>query len=374
VRRVESPPRLDWPRRCKSLGFDFHTAEKPYWNEAAVYEFTAEDVARLEAAAGELHRLCLLAVEHVIDRGLLARVGVWEPYHGLVSESWRRRDPALLARFDLAYDGQGEPKLLEYNADTPTSLLETAVVQWHWLEEARGAAWDQFNSVHERVIARWREILPEKAFVHFVCQRESVEDVAHVRYLLDTLVQADCTGTIIDISDVGLTPGTELFIDRDERPMEHVFKLYPWDWMFADRFGYDLVSSGTHFIEPAWRVVLNSKGLLPILWELFPNHPNLLPAYWTRDAFDGTPYVRKPLQGREGANIAIIRADGGDVSYGPYGGRKVYQAYTPLFKSHDRYAVVGAWMVGDTPCGISVREDISRIVGGDSQFVPHAYR
>jgi glutathionylspermidine synthase len=36
----------------------------------------------------------------------------------------------LYGRFDLAYRGDGPPKLLEYNADTPTALFEAAVVQW----------------------------------------------------------------------------------------------------------------------------------------------------------------------------------------------------------------------------------------------------
>ena len=209
MRRVEIQPRPDWAKRCEALGFDFHTSGQPYWNEAAVYEFTTKDIERVEAAAIELHRLCLLAVEHVIGQGLLARVGVIKEYQDWVSKSWTRREPALLGRFDLAYDGLGEPKLLEYNADTATSLLETAVVQWHWLGETRRPEWGQFNSAHEQIIARWREILPEKAFVHFICQTESAEDVAHVRYLLDTLKQADRKGTVIDVSDVGVGP------DRD---------------------------------------------------------------------------------------------------------------------------------------------------------------
>ena len=114
------------------------------------------------------------------------------------------------------------------------------MVQWYWLEETRRAEWDQFNLLHERIIARWHEMLPEKAFVHFICQRESAEDVAHVRYLLDTLKQANRAGTIIDISDVGGDPGAAFFADRSERPIEHAFKLYPWDWMFKDRFGWDV--------------------------------------------------------------------------------------------------------------------------------------
>jgi glutathionylspermidine synthase len=357
------------------LGFNFHTSKNPnwpYWNEAAAYEFTVADIVRIETAATELHRLCLLAVEHVITRGELSRVGVFRPYHRSVVDSWRRREPALLGRIDLAYDGGSEPKLLEYNADTPTSLLETAVVQWHWLEETR-PRWDQFNSTHERVIARWREILPAHACVHFICQTESVEDVAHVRYLLDTLMQAGYTGKVIDVSDVGVDRDQELFIDRSGCSIEHAFKLYPWDWLFTDRFGPDLWSRRTRFIEPAWRTVLNSKGLLAVLWELFPGHPNLLPAHLSPRPFSGAPYVSKPMQSREGANVRIVGVAGGGVTHGPYGGPRIYQAYAPLFKSDGMHAVIGAWMVGDAPAGMSVREDLSLIIGGRSQFVPHAF-
>jgi len=373
MRRVEIRPRPDWAKRCEAVGFNFHTSGQPYWNEGAVYEFTVKDVERIEAAAVELHRLCLLATEHIIGRALLTQIGVFEEYQQWVAHSWKQREPALLGRFDLAYDGLGEPKLLEYNADTPTSLLETAVVQWHWLKDVQQPKWNQFNSAHQQIIARWREILPEKAFVHFICQTESAEDVAHVRYLLDTLKQADRDGTVIDISDVGIDPNQGVFIDRLERPIEHAFKLYPWEWMFTDRFGLELPLRRTRFIEPAWRTVLNSKGLLPILWALFPDHPNLLPAYWSPDPLKGAPHVSKPIQSREGANITVVGVNDGCSTSGPYGGARIYQAYQPLFSSDGRHAVVGAWMVGANPAGMSVREDATLITGSSSQFVPHAY-
>jgi glutathionylspermidine synthase len=356
------------------LGFNFHTSKEPhwpYWNEAAVYEFTAAEIERIEAAAIELHRLCLLAIEHLITQGALSRVGVFRQYHRLIVDSWRRGEPALLGRMDLSYDGSGEPKLLEYNADTPISLLESAVVQWHWLEETR-PGWDQFNSAHERLIVRWREILPKNAYVHLICQTESDEDVAHVRYLLDTVLQAGYAGKVIDIRDVGLDRDQDMFMDRTGCPIEHAFKLYPWDWMFTDRFGPDLWSNRTRFIEPVWRTVLNSKGLLAVLWELFPGHPNLLPAHLSPKPFRGAPYVRKPMQSREGANVRIVGAANESSTEGPYGGPSIYQAYAPLFQSHGMHAQIGAWMVGDAPAGMSVREDLTAIIGGSSQFVPHA--
>lgn len=71
--------------------------------------------------------------------------------------SWNEEPPAIYGRFDLAYDGIHPPKLLEYNADTPTALLEASVVQWYWLQDVFPKD-DQFNSIHEHLVAKWKEL------------------------------------------------------------------------------------------------------------------------------------------------------------------------------------------------------------------------
>ena len=93
-------------------------------------------------------------------------------YHEYAAKSWAAREPSVFGRFDFAYDGKGPPKLLEYNADTPTALLESSVAQWNWLEQAilpRRPEADQFNSLHEKLIERWRGVLAGAAegMVHF---------------------------------------------------------------------------------------------------------------------------------------------------------------------------------------------------------------
>src|SRR6202012_2552269 len=106
----------------------------------------------------------------------------------LVVGSWGRQAPSLYGRMDLRWDGSGPPKLLEYNADTPTSLFESSVVQWEWLGCGYPDA-DQFNSIHEARIAGWPEMgLPKR--VHFSCVRDSDEDRGNVDYLRDTAMQA----------------------------------------------------------------------------------------------------------------------------------------------------------------------------------------
>jgi glutathionylspermidine synthase len=144
------PIRPDWVERCERVGFSFHTVNSVYWDESAAYEFTAAQVDHFEAVTEELHELALQAVEWVVDTAYFEPFALSPMAIEEIVRSWRRRDPSLYGRFDFSWDGTGEPKLLEYNADTPTALLESSVVQWFWLQDVMPAA-DQFNSIHEKL-------------------------------------------------------------------------------------------------------------------------------------------------------------------------------------------------------------------------------
>ena len=145
-------PRPGWQRKLDELGFDFYMLDgKAYWTEQACYAFTSDEIDELEAATEALHGLCLKAVEHVVANKLWERMRIPPAWGDYIERVWRRGDPTLVGRFDLAYDGKGPPKLLEYNADTPTALYEAAVVQWYWLKDVKPDA-DQFNSIHEKLI------------------------------------------------------------------------------------------------------------------------------------------------------------------------------------------------------------------------------
>jgi glutathionylspermidine synthase len=150
-------------------------------------------------------------------------------------------------------------------------------------------------------------------------------------------------------------------------------KLYPWEWLAGEDFGPHLVASSLRVIEPAWKMLLSNKGLLPILWELFPDHPNLLPAYFEPGRIRGD-YVEKPLLSREGANVVIHRGGQTIAADGEYGEEgRIYQAYAPIPRFGDDYVTVGAWIVGDEPAGIGLREDASPITRNTSRFVPHYF-
>ena len=382
MRRLASTPRPDWQKKVEEVGLTWHTGEQAYWNEAAFYEFTAKEVDVLEAATNELEKMTLQAAQHIIDNKLYARMGIPEIAIPLIEGSWEAEPPSLYGRFDFAYDGVIPPKLLEYNADTPTSLVEAAVVQWYWLQELYPKH-DQFNSLHERLIAGWKALLaptntshPTRRKVHFAGMLDNPEDAGTLAYLADTATQAGAITRLMAMDAIGRTPKGG-FVDADDAPIEIAFKLYPWEWMFREQFGTSLLGASTRWIEPPWKAILSSKGILPLLWEMFEGHPNLLPAYFADDprrATLGDSYVMKPLHSREGANVKIVIAGNVvDFDEGPYGDEPmILQAVAPLPVFDGNYTVLGSWIAGGVPAGLSVREDNGPITKNASRFLPHA--
>ena len=373
MQRHRCEPRPAWHEKVEEVGLTYHSHDcGPYWDESACYELTAREVEALETAAGALHRLCIEAAGTVIERGWWERLGIPEIARPAIVRSWERDDFSLYGRFDLAYDGDAPPKLLEYNADTPTALVEAAVAQWFWLQEARPAA-DQFNSVHERLIEAWRRWVGTT--IHFSSVKEHPEDEQTVLYLRDTCQQAGVTTKAVAVEDIGWDAGQSFFVDTEGQRMTHCFKLYPWEWMWHEEFGPNLASDLVQFIEPAWKMLLSNKGLLPILWELFPDHPNLLPAHETAAPLGGR-YVRKPKFSREGSNVAwfeggvAVEETGG--GYGEEG--HVYQALAAMPEFDGQRPVFGVWVVDHEPAGLGIREDTRRITGNLSRFVPHFFR
>jgi len=383
MQRIVCPERDDWQDTAEACGFDFHTIDgERYWDERGYYAFTLEEIEReIEGPTGEIDAMCLELVSHAVDdEEYLERLKIPQAYWPLISDSWHRDEGSLYGRLDLNFDGNGPAKLLEYNADTPTSIFEAAVFQRTWLEQAierqivpNGA--DQFNSVHERLIEGWKK-LGQGRHLHLTGTTENAEDAGTLAYLEDTAAQAGLMTTMIDIEDIGWRDEGG-FVDLDNRDIELVFKLYPWEWMFRDAFGAKLLEAPTRWIEPPWKAVLSNKGILPLLWQMFPGHPNLLPAFFEDDpkaAELGTSFVRKPLYSREGANVALISKG---VTFaaqeGPYGAEGfIRQAFATLQPFSNQYPVLGSWLVDHKPCGLSVREDENPITGNTSRFLPHA--
>ncbi len=384
MERVAISERPDWREKAAEYGFNFHTMHgEPYWSEEAYYRLTLAQIEKLEEVTAELHQMCLQVAKRVVASDeLMDRFRIPKHVRDFVRQSWNSHQPSLYSRLDLAWDGSGEPKLLENNADTPTSLYEAAFFQWIWLEDQIAAGnlppdSDQFNSLQEKLIERFAQLKAQSGFnlLHFTCCRDTVEDRGTVQYLQDCASEAGLASEFLYIEDIGLGEKGQ-FTDMQDQVISNLFKLYPWEFMLREMFSTKLEDAGVRWLEPAWKSILSNKALLPMLWEMFPNHPNLLPAYFAdEDHPELEKYVVKPIFSREGANVRIIEK-GQEIARvdGPYGEEGyIIQQFHPLPKFGDSYTLIGSWLIDDQPAGIGIREDRELITQDLSRFYPHSF-
>ena len=366
--------RTNWIQKVEQLGFSFHSIDdKTYWDESTCYEFSYKQISIIENASNEIYKLFLETIDHIITHQKFDDFLIPEEYIPYIKKSWYNDHPSIYGRFDLSWDGNihHHPKLLEFNADTPTSLFEASVVQWFWLSDFN-KNFDQFNSIHEKLIESWKDItqIIDGDTIHFSCIENSEEDDVNTNYLRDCAIQAGIKTQFLKVSDIGFNGF--FFTDMNENNIKNIFKLYPWEWMINESFGKHLLQTETLWIEPPWKMLLSNKAILPYLWKLFPNHPNLLETY-----FD-TPnemknYAVKPLFSREGANVQlfenseiILKTDG---EYGEEG--FIYQELCRLPEFDGNFPVIGSWIIGGESAGIGIRESSSLITDNLSRFVPH---
>lgn len=378
MKRIASSPRPDWKRQVESVGLIYHTLDdgSPYWDESVYYQFTSKEIDSLESATLELDKMCLAAVDQIIAQNRFAELQVPPYFIDYVKRSWESDAHTIYGRFDFLFDGNSPPKLLEFNADTPTSLMEASVIQWSWLEQAHPND-DQFNSIHEKLIDAWKLFAGETGLmapVHFACMQGQDEDELTIGYMIDVAQQAGLRTVPIPVEEIGWNLNQKCFVDLKNQPIRCMFKLYPWEWLFNEEFGRNIPMAQMKWLEPAWKVLLSGKGLLPILWELYPDHPYLLRASW--QPIDDVVMVRKPARGREGANVTILDDDfvvaqtGGTYDDGQW----VYQEFQPPGRFDGNTAVIGSWLVNGNACGIGVREDDGLVTQNTSRFVPHLFR
>lgn len=377
MKRIKLDPRSNWLEKNNEVGFDFSFVDgDPYWIEDHCYEFKYNQILELEKATQELISMCYQLVEFVIKDNLFEKLRIPQKFWEAIKNSWYKDDFSIYGRFDFYYDGVNPPKLLEFNADTPTALLESSIVQWKWLEEQSTQLKnnDQFNSIHEKLIESWsyyKKNFLKNEILHFTSFVESLEDYRNVEYMMDTAYQAGITVKYVPINEIG-SDGV-ILVDQEDQEIKHLFKLYPYEWMMNESFADVLINPPCNLIEPLWKTILSNKAMLVLLWELYPNHQYLLETSFSSLEKE---YVKKPIYGREGSNI-FIKTSGLTLEtefnslYNSTG--YVYQEAKILPIFDKKYAQVCSWIVGDDSAGICIREDDSPVIGNLSTFVPHYF-
>ena len=272
MKRKTIPAREHYADKIEELGFFYHP---DYWGEGRYYEFTQEETDRLETATRELYSMACDAAEHIISNNLYAEMRIPEAVRAYINHSWLDDELSVYGRFDLYFDGR-DIKLYEFNADTPTSLLESSIIQWNWKEECFPEQ-DQFNSIHEALVQSWKDIDEQNGIdrLFVACSRENEEDLWNLRYMAYTAMEAGLDVAEVDMDQLYYNNG--LLLAQSGEVVRDCFKLYPWEWMFNE--SPEACGARLHWYEPMWKALMSNKMILYTMYLLFPDSPYLLPTW-----------------------------------------------------------------------------------------------
>jgi glutathionylspermidine synthase len=371
MKRISITPRKNWENSVRQQGFVYYN---DYYKEDSCYVFSKEEIENIEKATVEVFDMCCKTMDFLINTPhlLVDIFKIPSQFVPLIVNSWKQDDVALYGRFDLAYDGENI-KVLEFNADTPTSLLEASVIQWYWLQEFDQTK-DQFNSIHEKFVAHienCKDYLNEKVFLASITGSE--EDYMTTKYIEDCFNQAGVRTEYIHVEDICVNEDGD-FCSNSGELIKSIFKLYPYEWMFHEEFSDNLAESlkkGNTWMEPVYKAVWSNKMFMYYLHKMFPNSPYVLKCQLTPEGMEN--YVVKPLLSREGANVTIF--EGTDIiaqTGGEYGEEGfVYQEYFKIPKFEGKTPILGSWVVGGESAGMGIRESENLITNNMAQFISH---
>lgn len=373
MQRISISPRNDWKQYVEKYGLVWHsTDEYNYWNESAYYSFSQYEIDKIKKATKQIYEMYLEAGDYIISRDLFRQFGIPDWCKNVIIDTWNNEPPCLnYGRFDFGFDGENL-KLLEFNCDTPTSLLEASIIQWYWKEDVFPDK-RQFNEIHEALVEKFADIknIIKREKLHFAYfSEDSGEDLINVSYLMDCAIEAGVSSEILNIEDVGWHKKS-YFVDEKDELIRNLFKLYPWEWMVHEEFGPKILQTSikTNYLEPIWKMLWSNKAILAILHKLFPNSEYILAADFKPVLV--AKFVKKPIHSREGANIKIFNhSEILHQSSGNYFGDAIYQEFFNIPEYGGKFPIIGSWIVDAYPAGIGIREG-GIITDNMASFVPH---
>jgi len=374
----------------ESLGFVWHTDsdESSYISDELVVLSEKEAEAYYEAT-NTLYDMYVEAAEHVIEHNLFHEIGIPFNLIDVIKESWENDVHwHLYGRFDLAGGVDGKPiKLLEFNADTPTALFETSIIQWAMLKQNNLEEESQFNGLYEALVDNFKRLVILEEDVSsfeerydgwkflFTSVRGNSEEENTVRLLQHIANEAGYETEFAFMDDVEFDE--EEGISYQNENYELWFKLIPWEDIALEESDLAMIlkniiaNQKAILFNPAYTLLFQNKGLLKILWDLYPNHPLLLESSF--EPLEGQKQVKKPVFGREGGSISILDEDGDVIEHvdDDYDNHKmIYQAYTelPTDTKGDSYQA-GVFYAYEA-CGLGFRKG-GKILDNMSKFVGH---
>ncbi|QOR01176.1 MULTISPECIES: glutathionylspermidine synthase family protein [unclassified Campylobacter] len=370
------------------MGFSWHTDKdgSDYLDPNLVCVKESEANAYYDAV-NELYDMFVAAAQEVIDNDRFDELGIPFNLVEAIKMSWANDVHwHLYGRFDLAGGLDGKPiKLIEFNADTPTSLFESAILQWAILKQNNLDESSQFNNIYEALRDNFKRLITLEEDVSeferyyegwkilFSSIAGSDEDMITTKLLAHIANEAGFESEFSFVDEVEFSPEG---VFKNDVNYEYFFKLIPWESIAIEEGELAMLltqimqNQKAIILNPAYTLLFQSKGIMKILWELYPNHPLLLET--SDQPLVGKKCVKKPVFGREGANVSIIEANG-DVSFETNGdyqnNRFVYQEFVDFNQNENDYYQAGVFFAYEG-CGLGFRKG-GLVLDNYSKFVGH---
>ncbi|QKF63962.1 glutathionylspermidine synthase family protein [Campylobacter corcagiensis] len=378
------------PEYLESIGFSWHTdSDNTSYVADEVVEVSKDECEAYYEAANELYDMFVAAAQHVIDNNLFHELGIPFNLVDIIKDSWENDVHwHLYGRFDLAGGLDGKQiKLIEFNADTPTALFETAIIQWALLKQNGMDESSQFNDLYDALVENFKRLVTlsedtsdfEKFYngwkILFSSIAGNLEDEATTKLLEFAAKDAGFTTNFAYADEVVFNDENGIFYDDEN--YEFWFKLIPWESIAVDESDLALIlkniikNQKAIILNPAYTLLFQSKGILKILWDLYPNHPLLLETSF--EPLIGKKMVKKPFLAREGANVTIFDADGKIVAKedGEYESQKfVYQEFYEFNKDSLGHNYQAGVFFAFEGCALGYRKG-GEILGNFAKFVGH---
>lgn len=374
----------------QSIGFEWHTDEdNTQYVSNEVLEISQNEAEKYYEAANELYDMFVEAAQYVIDNNLFHELGIPFNLVDLIKDSWENDVHwHLYGRFDLAGGIDGKPiKLIEFNADTPTSAFETSVIQWALLKQNKMDENSQFNDLFDALTENFKRLVTleesTKNFenlydgwkILFSCVAGNKEDEITTRFLKAAADEAGFESEFAYVDEVVFNDEDGVFYNDEN--YEFWFKLIPWEQIAVDEGELAIIlknivkNQKAIMLNPAYTLLFQSKGILKILWDLYPNHPLLLKSSY--EPLIGEKMVKKPFLAREGANVAIFDENGKKIAHenGEYENQKfLYQEYYEFNKDETGSSYQAGVFFAYEACALGYRKG-GEILNNFAKFVPH---
>ncbi|CAF3882401.1 unnamed protein product [Adineta steineri] len=375
-----------------------------YSEQLPYYKINADLLFNIGTVSNEVHRMFIEATNRVIHNDeLLARFKIPNVFWNRIRHSWINEQNLLMSgRIDLAFD-EKQLKVFEYNADSASALVECAIIHKKWAEAIDLPS--KFMSglqLHYVLVNNWKA-MKITTKIHILID-DKRDEIFTALYMQNVMKEAGIESKLYIGTD-NLYWKDDMIVDNDGEIIKFIWKLWMWETVFQDHIDVtkerDLVNSnstdhilkwkpinGEHprisdillhdrikVIEPLWKVITSNKALLPILWSMYPNHPNLLLTEWSlTEELKHTSFVKKPIVGHCGQNVTLYGPEGNVViaeTTGNFSTRdNIYQELFPLKNYDGYYAIIGSWIIRGNFAGFSIREDRTLIIDHHSPVTP----